>query len=59
MSTVHEYIDGCTKQYRCAMDIYLMTVLQSLYDIIMDRSINAPSNGNNVVDGIDYTENVI
>ena len=33
---------GCTKQYRCDLDIYLMNVLSSSYDIIMDRSINAP-----------------
>ena len=32
-----------------------MTVLSSSYGIIMDMVINAPSNGNNVVDGINAT----
>ena len=42
MSTVWEDTDGCAKQYRCALDIYLMTVLSYSYGIIMDCSINAP-----------------
>ena len=31
---------ACAKQYRCDLDIYLMTVLSSSYVIIMDRSNN-------------------
>ena len=34
--------DGCAKQYRCNLDIYLMTVLSSLYGITMDHIINVP-----------------
>ena len=48
--------DYCENQYRCALGFYLMTVLSSLYGIIMDSSINAPGNKNNVVDGINATE---
>ena len=55
MSTVWEDTDGCSKQYRWALDIYLMTVLSSLYGIIMDRAINVPGHGKNVVDGINVT----
>ena len=33
-----------------------MTVLSSSNGIIMHRAINAPSHGNNVVDGINATE---
>ena len=51
-STVWEDTDGCAKQYRCDLDTYLMTVLSSSYGIIMDRAINAPGHGNNVVDGL-------
>ena len=40
MSTVLEETDGCAKQYRCALAVYLMTVLSSSYGIIMDCSIN-------------------
>ena len=44
------------KQYRCALDMYLMTMLSSSYGIIMDCSIHAPGHGNNVVDGLNATE---
>ena len=50
MSTVWEDTDGCANQYICALDIYLMTLLQLSYGIIMDRVINAPGCGKNVVD---------
>ena len=50
MSTVREDTNGCAKQYRCDLDIYLMTVLSYSYDIIIDCAINAPGHGNNVVD---------
>ena len=56
MSTVWENTGGCAKKYRCALAIYLMTVLSSSYGIIIDRAINAPVYGNNVVDGLNATE---
>ena len=40
----------------CALDIYLMTVLPSLYDIIVDRAINAPGHGNNVFNVLNAME---
>ena len=49
-STVLEGTDGCANQYRFNLTIHLMTILLSLYDIIMDHAINAPIHGNNVVD---------
>ena len=55
MSTVWEDTDGCANHYRCALAIYLMTVLSSSYGIIMDHTINAPGHGNNVVYGINET----
>ena len=45
MSTVWEDTDGCAKQYRCALDIYVITVLSSSYGIIVDYAINAPGHG--------------
>ena len=47
MSTVWEDTNGYAIQYKCNLDIYLMT---------MSRAINAPDHGNNVVDGINTTE---
>ena len=56
MSAVWEDIGGCDNQYRCALDIYLMTLLSSSYGIIMDRVINSPDHGENVFDGLNATE---
>ena len=56
MSTVWEDTTGCAKQYRCALDIYLMTVLSSSYGIIMDCAINASVHVKNSVDEINATE---
>ena len=50
-----ENSDVCAKQYMCALDICLMTVLSSLYGIIMDCEINVPSQVQNVFDGINAT----
>ena len=58
-STVWKDTNGCTNQYRRALDIYLMTVLSASYGIIMDRKINASGNGKNVVDGINSTEKTL
>ena len=55
MSIVWEDTDCCANQYRCALGVYLMTVLSSSYGIIMDCTINAPGHGNNVVYGISST----
>ena len=55
MSTLQEDTDCCAKHYRCALDIYLITVLSYLYDIIMDSEINSPVHRNIVVDGINAT----
>ena len=55
MSTVWEYTDGCAKQYMFALAVYLMTVLSYSYGTIMDREINSPGHGKNVVDGLNAT----
>ena len=52
MSVVWEDTNGCTKKYRYALDIFLMTVLSSSYGTITDFEINAPGYLKNVVDGI-------
>ena len=56
ISTVWEDTDGCAKKYKCALAIYLMTVLSSSYGITMDRTINAPVHGKNVVYGLNATD---
>ena len=46
---------GYEKQYRRALEIYLMTVLSDIFGIIIDSEINVPSHANNVVDDINDT----
>ena len=55
-STAWENTGGCTKQYKYALGIYLMTVLSSIFGIIIDFVINVPGCENNIVDGIDATD---
>ena len=58
MSKVWEEIDDCTKQYRCALTIYLTTVVLSSYGIIMNHEINEPVHGKNVDGGLNATDRV-
>ena len=51
LSTVWKDTNGSDKQYWCALDIYLITMLSSSYGIILDRAIIAPGHRKNVVDG--------
>ena len=55
VSKVWEDTYGCANKYICDLDIYWTNVLSSSYRIIMDRAINVPVIGNNVVDGINAT----
>ena len=57
MSKVWEEIGVCSKQYRRDLDVNLMAVLSSSYDIIMDRKINVPSHRKEAVDGPNATDN--
>ena len=56
MSKLWEDTNGCAKQYRCALDIYLLNVLSYLYGIIIDCEINASVTINNVVNGLNATD---
>ena len=56
MLTVWQDTDGCANKYRCALSIYLMTMLSSSYGIIMDHAINATGHIKNVVDRLNTTE---
>ena len=56
MSTVWEDTDSCSNQFRCSLDLYLMTVLSSSYGVIIDCTINAPGHRNNYIDGINATD---
>ena len=56
ISTVWDDTAGFVKKYRYALDIYLMTVLSSSYEIIMYLSLNAPGHVINVVGELNATD---
>ena len=55
VSTVWEDTGGFSKQYRCALGIYLMTILSYLYGKIIDYKINSPGHRNDDFDVLNDT----
>ena len=45
LSTIWENSDGCAKPYRCASELYLMSVMSQCHSIIIDRGISASGHG--------------
>ena len=43
--TIWENINDCAVQYRCASEIYLISVLSQSHSIIIDWGISAPGHG--------------
>ena len=43
--------EGCAKQYRCSIAYYLMSYLSTSYQIVLDRVVDTPGHGKDVVDG--------
>jgi hypothetical protein len=41
-------MDGCTKQYRCATTLFLLTVLSCVHNITINRAVEAPGHGKNM-----------
>ena len=48
--------DGCTNQYRCSIAYHLISFLSKSYQIVLDRYIDTPGHGNDVVDGFNYVQ---
>ena len=48
--------DGCVKQYRCSIAYYMMSYLSKLYQIVLDRAVDTPGHGKDVVDGINAVQ---
>ena len=42
---------GCANQYRCPIAYYLMSYLSTPHQIVLDRSVDTPGHGKDVVDG--------
>ena len=45
-----DQIDGCAKYYRCFIAYYLMYFLSKSYQIVLDRAVDTPGHGKDVVD---------
>ena len=47
---------GCAKQYRCSIVYYLMSYLTKSYQIVLDRAVDKPGHGKDVVDGFNAVQ---
>ena len=50
--------DGCSKQYRCARALYLLSLLAYQFDIIIDRAIGAPGHGKDIIDALNAIDKI-
>ena len=57
-STIWEHTDGCTKQYRCAKALYLLSSLAAEFQVAIDRQVDAPGYGKVVVDALNAQDEV-
>ena len=51
-----DQINGCAKHYRCSIAYYLMSYLSYSYQIFLDRAVDTPSHGKDVVDGFNAVQ---
>ena len=51
-----DQIYGCAKQYRCFIVYYLMSFLSKSYQIVLDRDVDTPGHGKDVVDGFNAVQ---
>ena len=49
--TIWYQIYGCAKQYRCSIAYYLMSYLPKSYKIVLDRDVDTPGHGKDIMDG--------
>ena len=52
---IWENADGCAKQYLCATELYLLSILEHAYNIIIYRGVGAPVNGREFFGGLNAT----
>ena len=49
---IYDTTDGCNKQYRCANEIWILSVLAFTHRVIIDRCINTTGHGRIKIGGI-------
>ena len=48
--------DNCSKQYRCAVAMYLLSMLDQKHSIRIERLIGAPGNGKGYADSLNSVD---
>ena len=48
--------DGCAKQYKCSIAYYLMSYLSTSYQIVLDRAVDTPGHGRDVLGGFNAVQ---
>ena len=51
--TIWDNTDGCTKKYICATELYLLSMLYHVYNILIDCGVGEPGHGKDFVDGLE------
>ena len=54
---IYDNTYGYRKQYRCANAVWLLSVLEFTYRVIIYTRINAPDHGRSKIDGINESYN--
>eukprot|EP00978_Attheya_sp_CCMP212_P009286 scaffold21956_cov70-Attheya_sp.AAC.2 len=54
--TMWDQTDGCGKQYRCCIAYYLLSVVSVKFQIVIDRAVDTPGHGKDVVDGFNAVQ---
>ena len=55
LSNIWENIDGYVDSFRCAIALYVFSILLQFFNIIIDRGISSPLHGKEVVYGLHDT----
>ena len=50
--TISENTKSCAEKYRCETVLYLLSMLEHAYNIIVDCGVGAPGIGREVIDGM-------
>eukprot|EP00957_Ditylum_brightwellii_P139642 10642724-Ditylum_brightwellii.AAC.1 len=51
-----EDTDGCSKQYKSASSLYLISTICMQYGIVIDCAVGAQGHGKDVVDGLNVVD---
>ena len=54
--TIWDQTHGCANQYWCSIAYYLMSFLSNSYQNFLDRYVDTPGHGRDVVDGFNAVQ---